>query len=42
MRLYCNKLLETTVHQFYEKKLHITFKNKIITEIIAMSKQKRK
>jgi len=25
MHLYCNKQLETTVHQFCEKPLHITF-----------------
>jgi len=25
IRLYCNKLLETAVHQFCEKPLHITF-----------------
>jgi len=27
MRLYCNKQLETTFHQFCEKPLHITFES---------------
>jgi len=29
IRLYYSKLLETTVHQFCEKWLHITFKTSI-------------
>jgi len=31
MRLYCNKQLETTFHQFCEKPLHITFKATILS-----------
>jgi len=41
IRLYCSKLLETTVHQFCEKPLHITFNVTTVQEPLHRENQVR-